>query len=172
MSAPASKSNKSPFRHDLCVRLVPLAGLKPFPRQIRSYPATHIRKLARSIDRFGWVVPMVTDSQDRVVAGWALTLAARRLGLTEVPVVTVTELSNEELRGLRIALNGFQRTALGTARNSPSSCRNLLILASRSSSPASRRPRSISFSRSMATVLARSRAPMTPFLRAIGINRR
>ena len=48
---------------------------------------------------------MVTDSQDCVVAGWALTLAARRLRLSEVPVVTVTDLSNEELRGLRIALN-------------------------------------------------------------------
>ena len=105
MSAPASKSNNSPFRHDLCVRLLPLARLKPFPRQIRSYPVTHIRKLAQSIDRFGWVIPIVTDSQDRVVAGWALMLAAQRLGLTEVPAVTVTELSNEELRGLRIALN-------------------------------------------------------------------
>jgi DNA modification methylase len=105
MSAPASKSNKSPFRHDLCVRLAPPASLKPFPRQIRSYPATHVRKLALSIDRFGWVIPIVIDNQDRVVAGWALTLAAQRLGLTEVPVVTVTDLSNEELRGLRIALN-------------------------------------------------------------------
>jgi hypothetical protein len=82
-----------------------MASLKPFPRQIRSYPATHIRKLAQGIDRFGWVIPIVTDHQDRVVAGWALRLAAQRLGLTEVPVVTVTELSDEELRGLRIALN-------------------------------------------------------------------
>ena len=76
-----------------------------FRVRIRSYPATHVRKLALSIDRFGWVIPIVIDNQDRVVAGWALTLAAQRLGLTEVPVVTVTDLSNEELRGLRIALN-------------------------------------------------------------------
>jgi ParB-like chromosome segregation protein Spo0J len=115
MSAPASKSNKSPFRHDLCVRLAPLASLKPFPRQIRSYPVTHIRKLAQSIDRFGWVVPIVADHQDRVVAGWALTLAARRLGLTEVPAVTVTELSNEELRGLRIALNRLSEDSASMA---------------------------------------------------------
>ena len=48
---------------------------------------------------------MVTDSQDRVVSGWAMVLAAQRLGLAEVPAITVTDLSELELRALRLALN-------------------------------------------------------------------
>jgi DNA modification methylase len=40
-----------------------------------------------------------------VVAGWGLVLAARQLGLTEVPAVSLTDLSEAELRVLRLALN-------------------------------------------------------------------
>ena len=41
----------------------------------------------------------------RVVAGWGLVLAARRLRLTEVPAVSLTDLSDADLRMLRLALN-------------------------------------------------------------------
>src|SRR5262249_37587698 len=45
------------------------------------------------------------DPEQRVVAGWGLVLAARQLGLPEVPAVTLTDLSEAELRALRLALN-------------------------------------------------------------------
>jgi DNA modification methylase len=105
MSSPALASNKSPFRHHLNARLVPIERLKPFPRQVRQYPATQIRKLAKSVDSFGFVLPIVIDEKDRVVGGWALVLAAKRLGLGEIPAITVADLSELELRALRVALN-------------------------------------------------------------------
>ena len=51
------------------------------------------------------MLPVVIDAQARVVAGWALVLAARSLGLAEVPAVTVADLSEADLRLLRLSLN-------------------------------------------------------------------
>src|SRR3974377_2069368 len=98
-------SNKSPLRHDLQARSVSIARLKPFSRQVRQYSASQIRKLAKSVASFGFVLPILMEEADRVVGGWALVLAAQRLGLTEIPAITVTDLSESELRALRITLN-------------------------------------------------------------------
>jgi ParB-like chromosome segregation protein Spo0J len=64
-----------------------------------------VRKLAASLDRFGFVLPILIDPERRVVAGWGLVLAARQLGLSEVPAVSLTDLPEAELRVLRLALN-------------------------------------------------------------------
>src|SRR6516165_8310778 len=90
---------------DLTSRLVEVAGLKPLGRATRKHPPGQIRKLAASLDRFGFVLPILIDVEHRVVAGWALLLAAMQLGLTEVPAIRVTDLSEAELRNLRLALN-------------------------------------------------------------------
>jgi hypothetical protein len=57
------------------------------------------------------VLPILIDSGHRVVAGWALLLAAKQLGLTEVPAIRVTDLSEAELRAVRLALNRITEDA-------------------------------------------------------------
>ena len=90
---------------DLTPQLVPVAGCKPLGRESRKHPPQQVRKLAASLDRFGFVLPILIDPEGRVVAGWGLVLAARQLGLSEVPAVSLTDLSEAELRVLRLALN-------------------------------------------------------------------
>jgi hypothetical protein len=90
---------------DLNPKLVPIASCKPLGRETKKHPPGQLRKLAASLDRFGFVLPILVDEQRRVVAGWGLVLAAMQLGLTEVPAVTVTDLSEGDLRALRLALN-------------------------------------------------------------------
>jgi DNA modification methylase len=84
---------------------VPIAGCKPLGRETRKHPPQQVRKLAASLTRFGFVLPILIDAEGRVVAGWGLVLAARQLGLSEVPAVSLTDLSEAELRMLRLALN-------------------------------------------------------------------
>ena len=86
-------------------RLVPVASCKPLGRQTRKHPPQQVRKLAASLGRFGFVIPILIDRDNRVVAGWGLVLAARQRGLDEVPAIVVTDLSEAELRALRLALN-------------------------------------------------------------------
>jgi DNA modification methylase len=90
---------------NLTPRLVPVAGCKPLGRETRRHPPQQVRKLAASLNRYGFVLPILIDAGQRVVAGWGLVLAARQLGLGEVPAVSLTDLSEAELRTLRLALN-------------------------------------------------------------------
>jgi DNA modification methylase len=64
-----------------------------------------MRKILACVTKFGLVLPILIDRQNRVVNGWALVLAARQLGLTKIPAVFISDLSDAELRTLRLALN-------------------------------------------------------------------
>src|SRR2546426_11516617 len=66
--------------------LVRVESLKPLGRETRKHPPSQIRKLQASIEQFGFVLPVVIDVDSRVIAGWGLVVAAKRLGLTEIPV--------------------------------------------------------------------------------------
>jgi 16S rRNA G966 N2-methylase RsmD len=79
--------------------------LTPLGRETRKHSLAQVQKLARNLERFGFVIPILIDESARVVAGWGLVQAARRLELAEVPAVTITDLSEAELRALRLSLN-------------------------------------------------------------------
>ena len=98
-------SNGYPVARDLSPTLVAVSGLKPLGRETRKHPPEQVRKLAASLERFGFVLPILVDGRDQVVAGWGLVLAARKLGLAEVPAIMVADLSEADLRMLRLALN-------------------------------------------------------------------
>src|SRR4030081_3645353 len=66
-------------------KLVRIETLKPLGRETRKHPPAQIRKLQASIEQFGFVLPIVIDATSRVIAGWGLALAAKKLGLPEVP---------------------------------------------------------------------------------------
>jgi DNA modification methylase len=97
--------NGHAISRDLSSRLIPIASCKPLGRDTRKHPPAQVHKLAASLDRFGFVLPILTDAQGRVVAGWGLVLAARQMGLREVPAVALADLTEAELRTLRLALN-------------------------------------------------------------------
>lgn len=99
------RGNGYALSRNLAPHLVAVAACKPLGRETRKHPPHQTAKLAASLERFGFVVPILVDTDGRVVAGWGLVLAARRLGLTEVPAVTLTDLPEAELRALRLALN-------------------------------------------------------------------
>src|SRR5215470_1057431 len=67
--------------------LVRVDSLKPLGRATRKHPLAQIRKVQASLEQFGFVLPVVVDADRRVIAGWGLAVAAKRLGLTEVPAV-------------------------------------------------------------------------------------
>ncbi len=100
-----TRSNGYPASRDLSPTRVKVADLRPLGREARLHPTAQIRKLANSLDEWGFVLPIVIDGNGRVVAGWGLVLAARKLALPEIPAVTVTDLSESRLRALRLALN-------------------------------------------------------------------
>src|SRR5260221_4640056 len=90
---------------NLSPNLVRVESLKPLGRETRKHPPSQIRKLQASIEQFGFVLPVVIDGDSRVIAGWGLAVAAKRLRLTEVLAITIADLDEVQLRLLRLALN-------------------------------------------------------------------
>src|SRR6516165_5800532 len=102
---PVPRGNGFAVSRDLNPVLIPVESLMPLGRETRKHPASQVRKLAESLEQFGFVLPILVDMDGRVVAGWGLVLAARRLSLPEIPAVTIVDLDEAKLRSLRLALN-------------------------------------------------------------------
>jgi hypothetical protein len=105
------RGNGYAIARDLTPRLVPVVSLTPLGRATRKHPVAQVKKLAASLDQFGFVVPILIDAKQRVVAGWGLVAAARQVGLTEVPAISIKDLPEAELRALRLALNRITEDA-------------------------------------------------------------
>lgn len=83
----------------------PLALFKVPARQIRKHPEKQIVALAASYRQFGFVVPILTDRRNDIISGVGRVLAAQRAGLTEIPVIEITHLTETQIRAFRIADN-------------------------------------------------------------------
>jgi hypothetical protein len=64
-----------------------------------------IQSVANSIRAFGFLIPVVIDGEDVLVAGHTRVAAARLLGMNEVPVIRATHLSEDDINAFRIIDN-------------------------------------------------------------------
>ncbi len=87
------------------IELWPLERLVPYAKNARTHSAAQVAQIAASIAEFGFVNPILVDSTDGIVAGHGRLLAARKLGLTEVPVIVLDHLSQTQRRAFVIADN-------------------------------------------------------------------
>jgi DNA modification methylase len=79
--------------------------LTPAARNARRHSPAQIRQIAESIQRFGFINPILIDPAGIVVAGHGRLEAACQLGLSEVPTLEIRHLSAVELRAYRLADN-------------------------------------------------------------------
>ena len=93
------------------VELVPIERLLPYAGNARVHDHDQIARIAASIARFGWTVPALVDERGVLVAGHGRLLAARHLGLKEVPVIRLDHLTDAEARAYRIADNKLTEIA-------------------------------------------------------------
>ena len=90
---------------DLRIEHRPLAALLPYARNPRTHSRAQIAQLARSIREFGWTNPVLVDGANGIIAGHGRVLAARELGLVEVPVIELAHLTAAQKRAYVIADN-------------------------------------------------------------------
>jgi DNA modification methylase len=100
----------APIREPLSVVYRPVGSIRPDPRNARTHPKRQVDQIVASIRAFGFTNPILTDEGGQVIAGHGRLLAARQLGMAEVPVIGLTGLSDAQKRALRLADN---KIALG-----------------------------------------------------------
>ena len=85
--------------------------LIPYARNAKQHSENQIAQIAASIREFGWGAPILVDARNNVVAGHGRLLAARQLGLSEVPVVPLDHLTDIQRRALILADNKIGENA-------------------------------------------------------------
>ena len=83
----------------------PLARLIPHARNARTHSEAQVAQIAGSIAEFGFVNPVLVGADGVIVAGHGRVMAARKLGLTEAPVIVLAHLTPTQRRALMIADN-------------------------------------------------------------------
>src|SRR5260370_21750429 len=98
----------------IAVRWLPIEALTPDPRNARVHVPRQVARIADSIAAFGFNVPVLVDEKGGVLAGHGRVLAARRLGLEEVPAIALDHLNEAERRAFMIADNPLRDPASST----------------------------------------------------------
>src|ERR1700690_452840 len=89
----------------------PIDRPKDYPKNARKWTAQAVKKVAASIDAYGWRQPVVVDGEGVIVIGHLRRAAGRAIGLTGVPVHVARDLTAAQIRGLRLADNRTNQEA-------------------------------------------------------------
>ena len=79
--------------------------LSPYDKNPRTHSPAQITKLKASLLEFGFTNPILVDSTNGILAGHGRLLAARAIGMTEVPVVVLDHLTAKQKRAYILADN-------------------------------------------------------------------
>ncbi len=85
--------------------------LIPYARNSRTHSDAQVAQIAASVREFGWTNPVLVDGENGIIAGHGRVLAARKLGMDEVPCIELAGLTDTQRRAYiiadnKLALNG------------------------------------------------------------------
>lgn len=80
-------------------------ALIPYARNSRTHSDEQVAQIAASVREFGWTNPILIDGENGIIAGHGRVLAARKLGMAEVPCIELAGLSDIQRRAYIIADN-------------------------------------------------------------------
>ena len=101
----ARDPRQPPMQSKLTVEEWPIEMLIPYAANARTHSDAQVAQIAASIAEFGFVNPVLIDAAGVLVAGHGRVLAAKNLGMSDVPAIKLGHLSPKQVRALRIADN-------------------------------------------------------------------
>ena len=87
------------------IEYLAIDALIPYARNSRTHEDAQVAQIAASIKEFGFTNPVLVDATGSIIAGHGRVLAARKLGLSEVPCIRLGHLTETQQRAYVIADN-------------------------------------------------------------------
>lgn len=87
------------------VNMLGIEKLIPYARNAKKHPPEQVDQIAASINEWGFTIPVLVDEDGMIIAGHGRVLAAKKLGLSEVPTITARGWSDEKKRAYVLADN-------------------------------------------------------------------
>lgn len=106
-----AKARDLPKSLRLKIEYQPVDALLPYLGNARTHSDKQISQIAASIRQFGFVSPVLVGDKNTIIAGHGRLAAAKQAGLTEVPTVALSHLSDAERKALVIADNRLAELA-------------------------------------------------------------
>lgn len=91
--------------HSIKIDYIPVADLIPYAANSRTHSDVQVTQIAASIREFGFTNPILVNGENTIIAGHGRLMAAKKLGLDEVPVICLDHLSKAQQKALVIADN-------------------------------------------------------------------
>ena len=85
--------------------------ISPYEKNAKKHDKTQIANVAESIKQYGFVQPIVIDREGVIVIGHCRFEAAKKLGMLEVPCVCVDDLTDKQVKALRLVDNKSNESA-------------------------------------------------------------
>ena len=105
-----------------------IAELKLDPNNPRSHSPRQVRQIARSIETFGFNVPVLIDAAGKLIAGHGRVMACQRLGWSEVPTICLDHLTEAQARAFMLADNKLTENSMWDERLLAQQLRELAAL--------------------------------------------
>ena len=102
---------------DLTVVYTPLDTLTEYPNNPRHHDTKQLIKIQNSIEKFGFINPILVDEHNEIIAGHARLAAARLAHLPQVPVIRLEHLSTAQKKAYRIADNKLAELGTWSVEN-------------------------------------------------------
>jgi len=87
------------------IEVLPVTSLTLAPKNPRHHSVSNVKKIAQSLQSYGWTTPVLITDKGEVIAGHSRLLAAQQLTITEVPCIRLSHLTPELVESYRIADN-------------------------------------------------------------------
>lgn len=99
------------MKSDPVIVIRKVEDLIPYARNSRTHSDAQVAQIAASVREFGWTNPVLIDGENGIIAGHGRVLAARKLGIDDVPCIELSGLTDTQRRAYiiadnKLALNG------------------------------------------------------------------
>ncbi len=84
---------------------IAVKDLRPYEKNAKKHDQTQIDNVAKSIEKYGFVQPIVVDKNNEVIIGHCRLEASKKLKLKKVPCVLADTLTEEQVKELRLLDN-------------------------------------------------------------------
>lgn len=96
---------------DVVVGMRSVDSLIPYARNARTHSDAQVAQIAASIREFGWTNPILVDGESGIIAGHGRLLAARKLGMEQVPCIELAGLTETQRKAYILADNKLAMNA-------------------------------------------------------------
>lgn len=76
------------------IEYIEIKKIKPYKNNAKNHPTDQIQKIANSIEKFGFKIPILIDKDNVIISGHGRYKACQLLNIDKIPAIKITDLND------------------------------------------------------------------------------